>query len=50
LNKQFWGNHLWGRGYFVAISGNITKEVIIEYIKNQEDDTQKGEDFIIRDT
>jgi len=36
LNKQFWGRHLWARGYFVASSGNITDEVIAEYIKNQD--------------
>jgi len=36
LNKQFWGQHLWGRGYFVASSGNVTDEVIAEYIKNQD--------------
>jgi putative transposase len=36
LNKQFWGNHLWARGYFVASSGNVTDDVIIEYIKNQD--------------
>jgi putative transposase len=23
LNKQFWGQHLWARGYFVASSGII---------------------------
>ena len=36
LNKQFWGQHLWARGYFVASSGNVTDEVIREYIKNQD--------------
>ena len=36
LNKQFWGKHLWARGYFVASSGNVTEEVIAEYIKNQD--------------
>ncbi len=36
LNKQYWGRHLWARGYFVASSGNITDEVIAEYIKNQD--------------
>ena len=25
LNKQYWGRHLWGRGYFVASSGNVTR-------------------------
>jgi REP element-mobilizing transposase RayT len=24
----------WGRGYFVATSGNVTDEVIMKYIKN----------------
>ena len=33
LNKQFWGQHLWARGYFVASSGNVTDEIIREYIK-----------------
>ena len=33
LNKQFWGQHLWARGYFVASSGNVTDEIIAEYIK-----------------
>ena len=31
-----WGRHLWARGYFVASSGNVTDEVILEYIKNQD--------------
>ena len=32
----FWGQHLWARGYFVASSGNVTDEIIKEYIKNQD--------------
>jgi len=36
LNKQFWGQHLWARGYFVASSGNVTDEVIQQYILNQD--------------
>ncbi len=28
LNKQFWGQYLWAKGYFVASSGNVTDEVI----------------------
>jgi len=30
LNKQFWGRHLWSRGYFCATSGAITDEMIIK--------------------
>ena len=46
LSKIFWGRHIWGRGYFVATSGNITDEVIIEYINSQED-KETDEDFSI---
>ena len=36
INKQFCGRHLWTRGYFVASGGNVTDEVIAEYIKSQD--------------
>ena len=36
LSKMFWGRHLWARGYFAASSGNVTDEVILEYIRNQD--------------
>ena len=36
LQKQYWGRHMWARGYFVASSGNVTDEAIIEYIRQQE--------------
>ncbi len=36
LNKQFWVQHLWARGYFVASSGNVTDEIIKAYIQNQD--------------
>lgn len=36
LRKQFWGKHLWARGYLAVSSGNITDEMIKEYIDEQE--------------
>ncbi len=42
LSKQFWGRYLWGRGYFVASSGNVTDEIIMEYIKNQDLEREDG--------
>ena len=36
IQKAFWARHLWARGYFVASSGNVTDEVIMEYIRLQE--------------
>ena len=36
LKKQFWGRHLWARGYLAVSSGNITDEMINQYIEEQE--------------
>ena len=36
LRKQFWGRHFWARGYLAVSSGNITDEMIQEYIEEQE--------------
>jgi putative transposase len=36
LGKEFWGRHLWARGYFAASSGNVTDEVIMQYIAMQD--------------
>ena len=48
LSKAFWGRHLWARGYFVATSGNITDEMILAYIENQ-DENESNEDFTVSD-
>lgn len=37
LKKAFWGRHVWARGYFCCSSGNVTDEVVAEYIANQSD-------------
>jgi putative transposase len=50
LNKLFWGKHFWSRGYFATTSGSITDEMIMEYIKNQDEDPDKrGDNFTILD-
>ena len=36
LKKEFWGRHLWSRGYMAVSSGNVTDEMIQEYIEQQE--------------
>jgi putative transposase len=36
LRKEFWGRHFWARGYLAVSSGNITDEMIQEYIDEQE--------------
>ena len=48
LQKAYWGRHLWARGYFVATSGNVTDEVIVEYIKLQDHAEPQDNDEIFR--
>jgi putative transposase len=38
LRKASWGRHLWARGYFCCSSGNVTDEVIKQYIENQQEE------------
>lgn len=47
LSRQFWGRHFWARGYFAASSGNITDEVIMQYIENQDLQDEKDDGFKI---
>ena len=35
LSRQFWGRHLWARGYFAVSSGNVTDKIIKQYIESQ---------------
>jgi putative transposase len=46
LSRSFWGRHIRGRGYFAASSGNVTDEVIMEYIATQDLETS-NDDFNI---
>ena len=43
LRKTYWGRHFWARGYFCCSSGNVTDEMIIQYI--QEQDTASDDNF-----
>jgi len=43
LSKEFWGRHIWGRGYFVAGSGNVTDEVVMQYIELQGKEPEDGD-------
>ena len=48
LRRQFWGQHIWARGYFAVSTGNVTDKVIEQYIENQ-DKEPPDEDFKIHD-
>ena len=43
LSRAFWGRHIWARGYFAASSGNVTDEVIMQYIELQGKEPQDGD-------
>ena len=44
LRRQFWGKHLWARGYFAASSGNVTDDIIQQYIESQAGKPPTAED------
>lgn len=33
--KQYWGGHLWSRSYYMSTLGNMSKDVVEQYIANQ---------------
>ena len=33
IRKRFWGQRFWARGYFSTTSGNITDQIIINYLE-----------------
>ena len=35
IRKEYWGQHIWGRGYFVVTTGNVTDDMWREYISKQ---------------
>ena len=38
LRKRYWGRHLWASGYFCRSVGTGTRNIIKDYIENQEDE------------
>jgi len=36
LREQFWGRHVWARGYLAVSPGTITDEMVKQYIEEQE--------------
>ena len=51
LRKVYWGRHLWARGYFAASTGNVTDEIIAEYIEKQSQIAPEdaGQDFSVEE-
>lgn len=34
LEKRYWGQSFWGRGYFSTTNGAITEDVVLQYLKD----------------
>lgn len=34
LKKRYWGQHFWARGYFCVTAGELTKEMIDQYLEH----------------
>jgi putative transposase len=50
LRREYWGRHLWGRGYFAASTGNVTDEIVAEYIEKQSRiSPDEDQDFHVED-
>jgi putative transposase len=45
LSKRYWGKHLWGIGYGAWSTGNITEEIVQEYLKRHKSSSNDTEDF-----
>ena len=40
LRKRYWGQRFWARGYFCTTSGNITDDIIMEYLDGHSEKLQ----------
>ena len=37
IRQRYWGRHFWAGGYFCTTSGNITNDIILQYINQHTD-------------
>lgn len=47
LKRRYWGQHLWGIGYGAWSTGNITDEMIQEYLEHHKDGPNSDQNFIL---
>ena len=47
LKKRYWGGHLWGIGYGAWSTGNITDEMIQEYLNHYKEGPNSDQNFIL---
>jgi len=47
LQKRYWGRHFWGIGYGVWSTGNITEEMVQQYLEHHRRPSNTDSDTII---
>jgi len=47
LRKRYWGQHIWGRGYFVTSVGELNEQQVQTYIETQEQHHGNAANFSI---
>jgi putative transposase len=47
LKRRYWGGHLWGIGYGVWRTGNITDEMIQVYLDHHKEGPNSDQNFIL---
>ena len=47
LKRRYWGQHLWGIGYGAWSSGNITDEMVEEYLEHHKEGPNSDQNFIL---
>ena len=47
LKKRYWGGHLWGIGYGAWSTGNITDEMVQEYLNHHKEGPNSDQNFIL---
>lgn len=47
LQKRYWGRHFWAIGYGVWSTGNVTDEMVQEYLEHHRNDSNESSDTMI---
>ena len=47
LSKRYWGKHFWAIGYGVWSTGNVTQDMVDEYLEHHRNPSNKDRDTMI---
>lgn len=47
LKKRYWGRHFWATGYGAWSAGNITDELVKQYLERHRNDSNMDTDTLI---